>query len=65
MARSNCNLERNIRIYKAYLRGVRIKSIANLVDVSSERVRQIIMNTEHMLNIGDRDYIAAMNNLDN
>lgn len=59
MARKDCMMERNIRIYRAYERGVSQASLAILVDVSPERIRQIIHTVEHYLNVGDADYVAA------
>lgn len=59
MARNDCMMERNIRIYRAYERGVSQASLASLVGVSPERIRQIIHTVEHFLNHGDVDYIAA------
>ena len=66
MARKDCMMERNIRIYRAYERGVSQASLAILVGVSPERIRQIIHTVEHFLHKGDADYTAAYHNyLDN
>lgn len=59
MARKDCMMERNIRIYRAYEHGVSQASLATLVGVSPERIRQIIHTVEHFLNRGDADYVTA------
>ena len=58
MARLDCKLERNVRIYKAYQRGVRIKRLAELENISASRVTQIIAFAEQKLNAHDMDYLS-------
>lgn len=63
MARDDCMLERNVRIFRAYKHGVSQKALAKMTGVSPERIRQIIHSVEHYINNGEPDYIYAYNNL--
>lgn len=57
--RPDCNIERNLRIYRARQKGVSYARLAQLAGISSERVRQIVAFTEQQLNKGDVDYTAV------
>ena len=57
MARIDCKLERNVRIYRAYLLNVKIASIARFENISPNRVSQIIAFTKQRIDEGDFDYV--------
>ena len=57
--RPDCNIERNLRIYRARQKGVSYVRLAQLAGVSTERVRQIVAFTEQQLKKGDADYTAV------
>lgn len=54
-----CKLERNIRIYKVYKRGMRLARIAEFEHLSTQRVYQIVAATELQLANGTPKYIEA------
>lgn len=57
MARADCKLERNMRIYKGYLRGVSYTYIAEIEGLSVSRVSQIIAFTKFQLDQNEPDYV--------
>lgn len=50
-------IERNIRLYKAHMRGVSMASLANMEQLTPSRVYQIITAVEYQLNKKNPDYV--------
>ena len=54
-------IERNIRLYRAHMRGVSLASLAQLENISPVRVYQIITSVEYQLNKKNPDYVNEYN----
>lgn len=65
MARTDCKIERNARIYRAYMHGVRKATIARMEGLTTSRIQQIIAFTKQSLDAGDPDFAILFSDTKN
>lgn len=54
---SKCKIERNLRIYHNFKKGMRLAHIAEFEHITAQRVYQIVVATEFQISRGNPKYL--------